>query len=203
MTKHRIFFLLVLFSVLSAGKLLAQDEGIRLSGIVLRLDSIKAIPYANVYIKNTKNGVICDNMGLFSIMVHKKDTVIFSSVGSRTTFFIVPDSLKEKSYSIIQKLPIDTITLKTLEISSWPSIEQFNLAFTREYGVDEEYNVATFNSNPNMKNVNWSRGVGNAVEYGPNGYSYVYPNAHIPLNKVLNPKRWNELVDDWKNGRHR
>ena len=191
---------------MTANTLFAQEESeIRLSGIVLQLDSIKPVPYTNIYIIHSKRGVIADQMGLFSIQVNKNDTVVFSAVGNRTTHFIVPDTLTANTYSIIQKLPKDTVTLKMVEINSWPSLEQFNEAFTNEQGFDKEYKIAHGNSNPMLNQIDYSKDVNmkNYMEMNGDNYTSVYLNAHIPLNDVLNPARWDKLVKDWKSGKHR
>ena len=170
----------------------------------MQVDSFIPIPYTNVYIIHTKKGVITDQMGLFSIDVRKMDTVVFSSIGRRLTYFIVPDSLTANSYSIIQKLPKDTIVLKTVEINSWPSLEQFNMAFTKEQGFDKEYKLAQKNTNPMLDQIDYSQDINmnNYMEMNINSYSSVYENAHIPITDVLNPARWDKLVKDWKNAKH-
>lgn len=186
-----------------------QDQKIRLSGIVLRLDSLTPIPSANVYIQRTYTGVQSNEMGLFSLEVERNDTIVFSAVGSKTSYYIVPKDLEGKSYSIIQSMPIDTVYLKTVEISSWPSLEQFNAAFTKEFGYDQKFISAYKNSNPDLSKVdlreikmdesaNFRR---EGLRYA-NRYSYIYENAHIPIRNVMNPQRWDKLVTDWKTGKH-
>jgi len=196
---------LLIFACFSIALLSAQEKDqIRLSGLVMQADSLIPVPYTNVYIIHTKKGTIADQMGLFSIEVNKKDTVVFSAVGKRMTYYIVPDTLTAKSYSIIQKLPKDTIILRTIEIKSWPSLEQFNMAFTKEHGFDQEYIIASKNTNPVLNQIDYSKDIdiNNYMEIHINKYSSVYENAHIPLNDVLNPARWNKLVQDWKNAKH-
>ncbi len=197
--------ILFVFAFITLTTLSAQEGSeIRLSGIVLQLDSIKPVPYTNVYIIHSKKGVIADHMGLFSIEVNKNDTIVFSAVGNRTTYFVVPDTLTANTYSIIQKLPKDTVTLKMVEINSWPSLKQFNAAFSNERGFDNEYVIAQENSNPMVNQIDYSKDVNMKNYMGMHGdtYTSVYQNAHIPLNDVLNPARWDKLVKDWKSGKH-
>ena len=171
----------------------------------MQMDSIKPVPYTNVYVIHSKKGVIADQMGLFSITVNRKDTIVFSAVGNRTTYFIVPDTLTANTYSIIQKLPKDTVTLKMVEINSWPSLKQFNEAFNNEHGYDKEYSIAQGNSNPMYNQIDYSTDLNmkNYMEMNGSTYTSVYLNAHIPLNDVLNPAHWDKLVKDWKSGKHR
>lgn len=197
--------LLLLLILFNPAAMNAQDVPvIRLSGIVLRLDSLKPVPYTNIYIKSNHLGVISDQRGLFSLNVHKKDTIVFSSVGSKTTFFIVPDTMTGSSYSIIQKMPYDTITLKTVEINSWPTLSQFNEAFTEEKGFDRDFTQAQINSE-SILDIDYSKDIDmkNYMEMTGGKYTNVYENASIPLTDVLNPKRWDKLISDWKSGKHR
>jgi len=182
-----------------------EDDDVCLSGLVMQFNTLKPIPYANIYVIHTMKGVIADQMGLFCIDVNKKDTVVFSSIGNRTTYFVVPDTLAANTYSIIQKLPIDTITLKMVEINSWPSLNQFNEAFTNEYGFDKEYKIAQKNSTPMLNQIDYSKGLNmkNYMDMHGDTYTSVYKNAHIPLTDVLNPARWDKLVKNWKSGKHR
>jgi len=189
----------------------AQERGdeITLTGIVLKMDSLVPLPNANIFIKTTHMGVHSNEFGLFSIKVHSRDTVVFSAVGSQTTFYIVPDTLKVSHYSIIQRMPINNVILKTVEITSWPSLEQFNQTFTRDHGFDEELPNAQQNANPDLSGNDMNKVEMDAyanyqiegMRY-QNRFSYVYENAHIPVNNLLNPKRWDKLVEDIKSGNY-
>jgi hypothetical protein len=170
----------------------------------MRLDSIVPVPSTNIYIKKTNIGVRCSELGLFSLAVGDNDTIVFSAVGSKTTYYIVPSDLKEGSYSIIQRMPLDTIALETVEITAWPSIEEFNKAFTEEFGFGNEGKIAAGNSQSRLSEVELGVIMSNSQKanaiYG-NQFTNMYENAHIPLNHVLNPKHWNKLVENWKSGK--
>ena len=201
----RFLLCIFIFSLLAFKSSWAQSEKkIKLSGIVLEADSIKAVPYTNVQVNHTKRGVISNANGLFSIEINLNDTLVFSSVGFKTTFFIARDSLNGTSYSIIQKMPRDTILLNPVEVTSWPSLSMFNEAFTKEFGFDQEYSTALQNSNPSEPVMEFSTDINprSYMEIRGNKYTSVYENSSIPLNNVLNPKRWDKLVDDWKKGKH-
>ncbi|MEQ8323111.1 MAG: hypothetical protein RIC15_08595 [Vicingaceae bacterium] len=184
------------------------DEGeITLSGIVLRLDSLVPIPSANILISNSSTGTRSNELGLFSLKVHKTDTILFSAIGSKSTLYVVPDSLSGNSYSIIERMPLDTVKLDPVLITSWPSVEEFNRAFTEEFGFDNNYPKAMSNANPKISlgGTDPNTSIDNYRRESANSggqYTYLYENAHIPVNDVLNPKRWNRLVKNWKEGRH-
>lgn len=202
--------LLLVFGTICAQE--TQEKGkIELSGMVVRVNSLEAIPYTNIYTTDNRAGTRANKNGFFTIDVNPSDTVVFSRVGSRTTYFIVPADMEDERYSLIQRMPNDTISLKEVEVISWPTISQFNEAFTREKGFDPQFNTALNNSNPANSSVltHQEGSVDEAhynfqqqgMKYG-NRYSYVYENAHIPLNDVLNPKHWDRLMERWKQGQH-
>lgn len=178
------------------------DSSIKISGIVLHTDSLHPVPYATIYIKGHTTGTRSDNTGLFSISAHHGDTIIFTAIGNQPSTFIVPDTLTENSYSIIQRMPRDTVSLNQVDIISWPTIQEFNESFHKQYGIDEDITNADINSNPdNMRQRKYDIGMdaGSNFKYSNrNQYSHIYENAHIPLNQVLNPKKWNELVKGMK-----
>ncbi len=202
MTRYILTFTILL--IFCFHKTNAQDK-IHLSGLVMQMNQIKPVPYTTIHIQNTKNGVIAGPRGLFHIEVEKGDTLVFTAVGWRTTYFAVSDTLTETSYSIIQKMPKDTIKLKAVEINSWPSLDQFNRTFTEEKGFDKEYPIAQKNASPLLDQIDYSKEIDmkNYEEMNGRSFTNVYPNAHIPLNDVLNPKRWDNLVENWKSGKHR
>lgn len=204
---NNLFFILsviLLFSIPSGAQ--TDSRNIKLSGLVLRLDSIVPVPSTNIYIKQTNIGVRSSNLGIFSLTVGKNDTIVFSAVGSKTTYYIVSGDLEQGSYSIIQRMPLDTISLETIEINAWPSIEEFNRAFTEEFGFGNDGKSASANAQSRLSNSELGVVMNNAekanVLYG-NQFSTMYENAHIPLNDLLNPTRWNRLVENWKRGINR
>ena len=201
--KQACTLLLILFGALWS---YGQDTSkVRLSGIILEFDSIKPIPYTNLRINHTNSGAIADQMGLFSLEAYRGDTLYITSIGMKSSIYVIPDSLEQSSYSIILKMIRDTVNLNTLEVNSWPSLEQFNRAFTEKKGFDKEYSIADRNASPMLDKIDYSREIEmkEYVEMNGRSFNNVYLNAHIPLNDVLNPKRWDKLVTYWKTGQHR
>ncbi len=108
----------------------AQDDNlIQLSGVVATSDTVRPIPYATIYIPNRKMGTVTDYDGFFSMVVHKGDTLEFSTMGFRTGKFWVPDTLPKSHYSLVMTLGRDTIMLPEQTLYPWPSKEQFKRFF--------------------------------------------------------------------------
>ena len=99
----------------------SNSELIQFSGVVVTHDSLKPLPYCNIYDKSSLKGTITDFYGYFSFVAAKGDTLIFSNVGYKRSEFVIPDTLSTNKYSLIHMMQNDTILLKTAVIYPWPS----------------------------------------------------------------------------------
>src|ERR1035437_3868334 len=89
---------------------------IQFSGVVVEMDSLKAVPFTNIFVKNTQHGTVADYFGYFSFVAQKGDTLIFSEIGYARAQFIIPDTLSTNRYTLIQMLHKDTVFLKGVNI---------------------------------------------------------------------------------------
>jgi hypothetical protein len=78
---------LVLFVL---GKSVAQDGKRVLKGKVIDSISVESLPYVNIRIKNTDQGVSSNIQGQFELTVFPHDTLVFSFVGYYTRERVVP-----------------------------------------------------------------------------------------------------------------
>ena len=69
------------------------------------------------------------NFGYFSFVAQEGDTLEFSAIGFVSTFFIIPDTLTNYKYSLIQVLKMDTISLPMTNVYPWPNASDFKKAF--------------------------------------------------------------------------
>jgi hypothetical protein len=115
--------------LISAPAQAQDDDLIQLSGVVATGDTVRPIPYATIFIPNRAMGTVTDYDGFFSMVVHKGDTLQFSSMGFKTSEFWVPDTLKKSHYSLVMTLLQDTIVLAEQTLYPWPSKEQFKQFF--------------------------------------------------------------------------
>ena len=111
----------------------ADPSLLQFSGVVLTADSLKPLPYCAIVIKNKHIGVLTDFQGFFSLVVHKGDTLQFQFLGYNDKQYIIPDTLTEKRYSIIQLMVEDLIYLDETVIYPWNTKEQFKEAFIKSY----------------------------------------------------------------------
>lgn len=121
--------LLLALSMFALGQNKTNDDLVQLSGVVATGDTLAPIPYCNIFIGNRGFGTVTDFDGFFSIVVAKGDSILFSHQGFRSEYFVVPDTLEKKHYSLIQVLMSDTLMLQSVDLFPWPSKEQFKEYF--------------------------------------------------------------------------
>jgi hypothetical protein len=196
-----LFFLAFLSA---SGQQAVNPELIQISGIIVTADSLRPIPFVNILIKNSYRGVVSDYYGFFSIVARQKDTLEFSSIGFTKAYFIIPDTLTEQRYSLIQILRSDTIMLPEALIYPWPTKEQFKEAFIRLHvpGDDldrakrnlDKYNLALIGENMPMDGTMNYR---EQMKYRSNEF---YSSGQLPPYTILDPIAWGKFIDMWKSG---
>lgn len=116
-----IFIVLICFQ-------LHANEVIQFHGLVLDDSTDEPLEFVNI-ILNHKKGTISDRFGRFSFLVHRQDTVIFSSMGFKRDTVIIPDTLKEPFYQAEVALRRDTIAIDSVVILPWKNYKEFKEAF--------------------------------------------------------------------------
>ena len=176
---------------------------IQLTGIVISKDSLQPVAFTNILLKGTSRGTISDFSGYFSLVVALGDTLKFSSIGFKTEYYPISDTLTQTSYSLIQTLGRDTVRIEPIHITRWPSYEQFKFAF-------ENMTVPEGDMENAKKNLNRIE-VDNSVEYRADANlnykwqqdqykSKLYYAGQLPPNNLLNPIAWAKFIKAWRNG---
>ena len=183
-----------------------KNDVIQLSGILVSGDTLTPVPFANVTIKSTGRSTMSDYFGFFSIVVKKKDEIVFSALGYKNSNYVIPDTLSQNRYSLIQILTIDTIYLKEAIIYPWATYEQFKKAFVKITIPDDNYEKAIKNfvminqlkdkweDYPMDANMNYNNFVNQKI-------SKLYYAGQLPPNNLLNPFAWASFFKAWKNGK--
>jgi hypothetical protein len=198
--KTLIFIIFCTFSAIAQEK----NDLVQFSGVVLDTDSLNPMPYTSILIKHTNRGTITDYFGYFSFVAQKNDTILFHSVGYKTAEFVIPDTLTNDRYSLIQVLIKDTIQLKEATVYPWPSVEQFKQAFLNLKIPEDDYERA-------MKNLAREEILERAEAMPMDGslnYKYamqqwqskLYYAGQAPPISILNPIAWAQFIRAWKNG---
>ncbi len=177
---------------------------IQFSGVVVSNDSLQPIPYAAVTIHKSGRGTITDFYGFFSFVAKKGDTIDFHYVGYKPTMYIIPDTLKESRYSLIQVMNRDTILLKEAIVYPWPSKEDFKRAFLELKIPDDDLKRAEKNIQlAEIKTIQEQVPYDGAINYQyqlQQQQSKLYSAGQYPKNNLFNPIAWAAFIKAWKDG---
>lgn len=181
-----------------------EQKLVQFSGVIVSGDSLRPVPFTNVTIKQTRRGTMSDYFGFFSFVAHANDTIIFSALGYKKARFIIPDSLSDSKYSLIQVLTNDTILLKETVIYPWPTREQFKEAFLNIRIPDDDMDRALRNLQlAEMKERREDTRMDGSQNYKyamQQQYSRLYTAGQLPYNNLLNPLAWAQFIQAWQNG---
>lgn len=204
---------LLLFAFTATITLFAQPKKetpkkiIQFSGVVVSEDSLKPIPFTSLIVKNTSRGTISDYFGFYSFVAQTYDTIEFSAIGYKRMEFVIPDTLSNSKYSIIQVMQMDTIMLKEMIIYPWPTKEQFKQAFLKLDPPDSDYDRAAKNlSLEEMNKRAQYTSMDGSMNYKyamQQQYTKLYYAGQLPPNNLLNPLAWSKFIKAWQRGDYR
>ena len=185
----------------------SNNDLVQFSGVVVTSDSLQPIPFTNVIIKHAYRGTLSDFYGFFSFVAMKGDTVVSSYVGYKKAYFIIPDTLKENRYSLIQMLSRDTIMLKETVIYPWPSREEFKKAFVELKVPDDDTQRALRNLElAQHKEVQENVPYDGSINYKwttQQRNNQIYTAGQYPVNNLLNPLAWAAFIKAWQEGAYK
>jgi hypothetical protein len=177
---------------------------IQFSGIIVSADSSKPIPFVTITVRGSSKGTISNFFGFYSLAVELKDTVEFSSVGLKRSRVIIPDTIRERSYTIIKELKPDTIILKTAVVYPWTT-ERFKAVFLQKKVPDDNLERARKNLDQASMKMLFN---GLAMDGSMNHKNYmqqhadkIYYAGQTPPNNLLNPFAWAQFLSAWKEGK--
>jgi len=201
----QFLILLTLIPFLSFSQKDTTRKIVKITGITVSSDSLKPVPFANIMVKGNYTGTMGDHSGFYSIVATTGDTLVFSSIGFKNEEYIIPDTLENKQYSLIQILQQDTIELPETRISVWPSYDQFKQAFLNTEVKDDELARAKRNLDSDIlkeQAINLTLGAGGNQKYMQDTYNArLYYSGQLPPNNLLNPVAWTRLIKAWKDGK--
>lgn len=200
-----LLFCLALFCVVLA-KAQTSENLVQLSGLVLdgSQEQLGSVPYANIYVAGQGRGTYTDFSGFFSIVVNQGDTIRFSAIGFETATLIVPDSLTDQRYSIVQMMSQDTVNLATAVIFPWPSREHFKLEFlamdvSSDLALSAQANLAERRLREARKDI-LPDGNESADFFLREQARRSYYVGQMPPMNIFNPIAWGQFFNAWKKG---
>lgn len=205
----KIFFFGILAFLTFSSTLLGQEEEnnlVQFSGMVLdgTTDELLPVPYTNILVVGKGRGTYSEFSGFFSLVVEKGDTVRFSAIGYKTTDYMVPDTLTDNRYSLVQLLTRDDVNLPEAVVFPWPSREHFKLEFLAMDVTNEMQQLASANvaeeALARMRSEVRADGNENADYYLRQQARKNYYIGQTPPMNIFNPIAWKQFFDTWKAG---
>lgn len=203
---HRIFNLLLVSALVSgfAPKLFAQNNAqnnnsklVQVTGVVKLQDTSDVIPYMGVYVKDMSAGTLSNENGLFSLLAHKGDTIIFSRLGFAPREIVIPANWDKNFFTTTQYFVQDTFMLNEFVVRAYMSPDEFDYAMRyKEYNPDIN-EVIKENSSKDviammMKNLPQGNGEGAALMQRQAAYQSSYLGQQAPIG-LFNPFKWAEF----------
>ncbi len=206
----RIIFNLILVSALVFGLLpsgLAQNNNsklVQVTGVLKLKDTSDVIPYMGVYVKDMSAATLSNENGLFSLLAHKGDTIVFSRVGFAPREIVIPASWDKNFYTTTQYFVQDTFMLDEFVVKAYMTNDEFDYAMRyKEYNPDIN-EVIKENTSKDviammMKNLPQGNGEGAALMQRQAAYQNSYLGQQAPIG-LFNPFKWAEFYKSVQRG---
>ncbi|MBI4649569.1 MAG: carboxypeptidase-like regulatory domain-containing protein [Bacteroidia bacterium] len=196
--------ILLIVAVTAIIQIYAQEpEAVQIDGNVM-YDTLRGIPFAHVYVKNSNRGTICDFWGYFNFAGLIGDTLIFSSVGYKKNMFVVPQNISDNKYSIAVYLEKDTITLPDVDIYPWKTFEQFKTVVLNIEIPEDDYERALKNFAKLKEQMQYEEAIADAnlnyKYFMREKYDQLYYAGQIRPLSIFNIIAWAEFFKAIKNG---
>ncbi len=180
---------------------------VQINGVALTADSLRGVAGATVAVRSQYRGVYASELGVFSIVCYKGDTLELSAVGFRTKTYVVPAGIKGQYFSMIQLMVQDTFYLPETIVRPLPTKEEFDWAFQHWRVPDDKYEVARRNTDAlTLRAIAYTMprdGRENQAVYQQSmARSAIYYGQIQPMN-ITNPLSWAEFFEAWKRGDYR
>ncbi|MBA3827453.1 MAG: carboxypeptidase-like regulatory domain-containing protein [Taibaiella sp.] len=201
--RHICWLVLLLLSTGAFAQHGAADV-VQINGVIITADSLRAVPYATVLVKNQNRGVEASNLGVFTLVCYKGDTLQFSEVGFRPKEFVISKNIQGEYFSMIQLMTQDTFYLQETIIRALPSREEFDYAFRHWHVASDQYDIARRNTNRyTLRAIAYTLPhdgrESQAMYQSQQARDAVYYGQQKPMN-ILNPLAWAEFFQAWKRG---
>ena len=195
----------VIFFLVFASLAYAQEEKriIQFTGVVFGQDSATVVPGVHIYIPKSGRGTTSNPYGFFSLPVVEGDSVVFSAIGYKRSYYLIPEHEGESSMKLIVTLEDDIQFLEEVEIRPYPTEAMFKEALiTMELPYQKEYaNIYQWMNSEIMRKGYYD------LPASPNAnHQYFmqqqfqsYINRYSPpQNQLLNPFAWAQFINSLK-----
>ena len=136
-----IGFFLVFFTLgglFSTAQAQGQEQQVTFTGFITGGKTNEPLPGAYIYIPKAGKGVLSAPNGYFALPVFPGDSIIFSYVGFKMQYHIIPRRLTDVTYSVVVALQEDVKTLAEVKVYPYATEELFKEAFVNLKLPDEK-----------------------------------------------------------------
>ncbi len=130
--------LLLLSGALTTALAQGQDRQVTFTGFLTGGKTNEPLPGAYIYIPKAGKGVLSAANGNFALPVFPGDSIIFSYVGFKTQYHIIPRRLGDLTYSAVVALQEDVKTLAEVKVYPYATEDLFKNAFVNLKLPDEK-----------------------------------------------------------------
>jgi len=198
------YFLLLNSLFAQAQSTIENKDLVQFSGVVMEADSIQPVFYATIHTKGTSRGTSSDLNGFFSFVAKKGDTITISALGYQATELLIPKTLEENKYSVIQFMEKDTILLPAATVYPWPKPIELKEVFLSIEIPDDDLQRARRNlDREKMRELEEVLAMDGRENFKFQSQQYAqrqyYAGQYPPMN-ILNPFAWVEFFKALKRG---
>lgn len=200
--------LLVFFWVCANTSTLAQgqDKSVIFTGKVVSDRTSDFLPNAYVFNPQSGRGTLTDNLGDFAIYVYPGDSLVFSYVGYKKKYYIIP-RLNEQTQSAIIHMAEQVTMLAEVKVYPYNTEEAFKKAFL-EMKLENEAGRKALEKNLEQSKLNVMalqaglsgngnfRNFSDQMTYSMANRSFV----QSPIMALTNPFAWANFIKSVKNG---
>lgn len=131
MKKLLLYILFVLTTTLFGHNAQAQGQqkAIIFTGVVVAGKSTDRLPGAYIFIPKAGRGTLTNATGYFSIPVFPGDSIVYSYVGYKTQYHIIPRNYNAETYSAIIAMQESVTMLAEVRVYPYATEEEFKKAF--------------------------------------------------------------------------
>ncbi len=177
---------------------------VQVSGVIMTSDSLRAVSFASVGIEGTSRGAYANYDGVFSIVAHKGETLVFQALGFEDAVYKIPTDIKGNRISVVQLMSSSSLFLPETVVFPWPSKEFFKQDFlaldvsNKLEEIADENLAKTYLDG--IAEVMVMDGNENADYFLRQQAQAAYYYGQAPPMNIFNVFAWKEFIQAWKRG---
>jgi hypothetical protein len=197
-----LLFCLTMGKVFSQG----QDKTILFQVQIVANNGSEYLPMAYVYNPKAGRGALSDNFGRADLLVFPGDSLVFTYIGYKKQYYIIPKSVEQVQQKIIS-MDEDSKMLAEVKVFPHASEEEFKQAFLNMRLRDERQRAILANNLEQSKLNVYALQAGLGAASNFRNFSDMMTSAQAnksfyasPLLSLTNPFAWMSFIQSVKNG---